>query len=194
MKPTSQKVLDTFLSSAPRMHVDLAPKALQTALANAEKARLATNTAEALHELAPVEVQQAKAAWDVVAEQAVRAGNSLPSKELIERAGIGIDIAASNLATVNTLRTAFEQDVAATLAADAIRTEWNTALKLRASTIQTRIRKISDELLPLYTELNQSLAAAAWLNTYPNAGPPVGPLFGNLSTILADAINIKSNH
>ena len=194
MKPTSQKVLDTFLSSAPRMHVDLAPKALQTALANAEKARLAANTAEALHDLAPTEVQQAQTAWNIVAEEAVRNKEPLPSKELIERANIGVTVAEKNVATITALRNGFEEDVAETLHTAAIRTEWKTALELRTGAIQTRIRKISDELLPLYTQLNQSLAAADWLATYPNAGPPVGPLFGNLSTILADAINTKSNH
>lgn len=194
MKSTAQKNLETFLDTAPRMLPHLAPKHLQIALANSEKARLAANTAEYNRELAPLEVQQAKAAWAVVAEAAVREGKPLPTQELVDRAVIGVTVADKNLATVETLRNALDNKVGEALAQPTTRTEWQTALELRAGAIQTDIRKIGEELLPLYNQLNQALAATQWLRTYPNTGPPVGPLYGSLDSILTDAINAKPTH
>jgi len=191
MKITTQDRNVALLENIDQLPITLAPKPIVDAANLAEKARLAFNSAEAIAMLAPTKVSNAERAWDIVAEQSVRAGGDLPPKSGIERATINKKIADADLVTVTRLLATTTQKVGATFADENLRAEWVNACEQRATELRTKLLEHVAQLRPLWRELSLLNGAVEYLDQFGLILTPPPGLVGDPFIILTEATTIK---
>lgn len=139
-------IVENFMNRLETLPIELAPAALRKVTESANEAISAHYDAESNLEEITDSIPLVEAKWNQDAEQAVKDGLPLPSKENIERVMISQTIAEKELHRATKARDAAFYAVAQILSKESVRDEWRANIEKALIPVQQGLRESAADI------------------------------------------------
>ncbi|GEM_PF-6040305 len=163
MAKVSKEFLEVFVRASGRFPVELAPKAIQDAIATADAANSAWVDAVDLASDAVFDEPNAQALWDAEAESRVRAGQSLPDREALDVARIKVKTTAEDAAAAKRALDTAHYQLGLVLSDAAALDSWRHSIEEKAKAMQSSLFATVAKLEPTVDELGWLLGLSSYL-------------------------------
>ena len=141
----------------------LAPESLQEATIQADKAYWSWVDATDAEEDAKMNLPIVQGIWNKSAEDAVRAGKKLPSKEDLETATIKVKVTAEDSLKATRFLREVQNQLARQLEDDSIRDQWRLAIEGETLKLQDELAKEAEKISPTIKKIGLYLGLSMYL-------------------------------